>query len=790
MGTLDRIDDATERFGRQLTQLATNTSTSVRLERQKLASILCEPESVMEWASIPPSQAVARRADTTIADTILASLYFTRIDDRERAIPNAHGKTFEWIFRSKLLKGECNNPSPATKQLLTGFPAWVEGDSKTIFWITGKPGSGKSTLLKFISHHKSLHQHLKIWAGSLPLVIAGFYSWNPAVSDMQKSREGLLRTLLFQCLKQRPALASLIAPRYWSIYTALSVRAGEPEWTWAELEQTFDRVASENGKSFRLAIFIDGLDEFEGDHRELTKAVNDLTSKYGIKTCVSSRPWNTFLDAFKHHPTIQMHELTEEDIEIYIEEQMAQAPGFQELTRLFPVETSDITKDIKLKAEGVFLWVHLVVNALLDTFAEDPQLSTIKQILRELPSDLSELYDEIWERLGQKQSMEASRLYQLFLALLRFSEVEVEYSQKLASKWTAKEYVEPDPITLWLAYTNSLKTMKALSPAQEEAAIPIIKRLLNGNTKGILYVLDLKDRSATIQFCHRTAYDWMLRNETWKAICSAGPINFDKNADLALSFMQEAQYREKDQQRNSTRWYLNDCLVRLCWFVAQMQDIKMDDEFISTLDSFSTRTGEIARRNGDSSLADVLSTSFFPMAVTTGCFSYIKAKAKADPDVLLRRYPHYWVAVKPGSTTSILHLAVEAPAIAARRLGYASVMPERIRCLCLERWEQRLDIIRFMLESGVTAYDMDIRENSNLLVSGSKDERNYWEEVSVLLQSGWKGVGDGRIQTAQEPSFSHKASPPHSHSKSKRPKHERNHKKARRKRSGPICVIL
>ncbi|KAI0401058.1 hypothetical protein F4802DRAFT_609708 [Xylaria palmicola] len=100
----------------------------------------------------------------------LESLYFGKIRARQNKVELAHSKTFQWIFQS-----------------------------------SGKAGSGKSTLMKFICAHPTTVELLREWAGNKRLILADFFFWNSGTA-LQKSREGLLRSLLFEILRKCPEL--------------------------------------------------------------------------------------------------------------------------------------------------------------------------------------------------------------------------------------------------------------------------------------------------------------------------------------------------------------------------------------------------------------------------------------------------------------------------------------------------------------------------------------------------------------------------------------------------------
>jgi hypothetical protein len=204
-----------------------------------------------EWVEGELSEMVQHSFPNAIID----SLVFDTIQGREEAIPEAFRKTFSWIFQ--------RNPTELDgRHLWSSFPEWLESDTHQPYWISGKPGSGKSTLMKFILQQPLLQQHLQKWAGSFDLLITRYYAW-VAGSDLQKSSEGLMRSLLHQALQVNPVLASELAPRRWSLLVTLRKTTKMPPWEPWEIEESFKFLLTTCGQKMRLAIFIDGLDEFE-----------------------------------------------------------------------------------------------------------------------------------------------------------------------------------------------------------------------------------------------------------------------------------------------------------------------------------------------------------------------------------------------------------------------------------------------------------------------------------------------------------------------------------------------
>ncbi|KAH6878729.1 hypothetical protein BKA58DRAFT_452914 [Alternaria rosae] len=138
-----------------------------------------------------------------VSRAITNKLYFARKDDRYDDIVAAHKDTFDWALKSRA------NDSITWPSLTD----WLRQEGG-VYWISGKAGSGKSTLMKYLHQDPRFLESLETWAGGDHLVIADFYFWN-AGAEIQKSQEGLLRSLLRQVLDQNISLAStLFAEQY------------------------------------------------------------------------------------------------------------------------------------------------------------------------------------------------------------------------------------------------------------------------------------------------------------------------------------------------------------------------------------------------------------------------------------------------------------------------------------------------------------------------------------------------------------------------------------------------
>ena len=134
------------------------------------------------------------------------------------------------------------------------------------------------------------------------------------------------------------------------------LEAGIFPWTRRELLEALDDLTKITALSSKLCFFIDGLDEYSGEHTDLVKVIQRLAACPGMKICVSSRPWNVFENAFGQDDNAKMarHEYTNKDIVKYAENILCESFLFMQMVR-DESRTWDLVNEIPRKAQSVFL---------------------------------------------------------------------------------------------------------------------------------------------------------------------------------------------------------------------------------------------------------------------------------------------------------------------------------------------------------------------------------------------------------------------------------------------------
>ena len=432
---------------------------------------------------------------------ILRSLRFPDMEYRQAHIPQAYPKTYEWAHESLL-------------------STWM-GNSHPLFWITGKPGSGKSTLMKYVVENAETRKSLSRWAGSNSLLVSSHFFWTNG-SPLQRSLAGLLRKVLFAVFSKYPEMMENHAIRtelaQFLEHPMLDYSVAENEWTTERLLAVFMTILRQTSSTHKFVIFIDGVDEFKGDHAMLAQEITALGSTANLKLCVASRPWNVFEAAFgSDGQKLYMHQLTQGDIRKYVHQKFEATPSAG-LLGLESDHISRLAEEIIEKAQGVFLWVALVVRSLLAGFQNADKLSDLRRRLAEFPPDLDEYFKFILHSLDPFYRAQASKGFHAALSA---------HSPLTVNHFWYLDLEEDDP-----EYAISKKFPGERSQADEAARAMTIERRVNARYKGLLEV-----NGGKVDFLHASVKDFLSTQTCQEWLTRWTPNGFQVQESLTKAYL-------------------------------------------------------------------------------------------------------------------------------------------------------------------------------------------------------------------------------------------------------------
>ena len=327
---------------------------------------------------------------------ILNSLDFETRQSRQSDIADTEYRTFEWIY------DDCHERSHQP----VGFGKWLQSGND-IYWISGKPGSGKSVLMNFIANDSRTLEMLQFWAGNNKLVVAKFFFWN-AGAPMQKSQQGLLQSLLREVFGQCPELVPVVCPSRWGRYHDIGAA-----WTRSELAEAFEKLGQQSLVNRKFCFFIDGVDEYDGeDYTRIIRILKDLDASPSVKICLSSRPWNIFSAAFGDNADrkLLLEDHNAGDIKRYINHRLQTDEQFASLQLRDSRGSSELVDQMVRNAQGVFLWVRIVVGNLLRGLSNDDSPMDLNNRLNTLPTTLTEYFQHMFDNIDDNYRQETAEI--------------------------------------------------------------------------------------------------------------------------------------------------------------------------------------------------------------------------------------------------------------------------------------------------------------------------------------------------------------------------------------------
>jgi hypothetical protein len=266
--------------------------------------------------------------------------------------------------------------------------------------------------MKFLHDHPKTSEILSQWRQGRGHTSAWFF-FNERGSYIEKSLEGLFRSVVRQLITTNTGLSELVL----EVYLDRVKQPSRQNQTWhvQDLEEALSKILSQRQQDLEIVLFLDALDEYSGPPEMIADFVQSLVepvknSRTVVKALFSSRPWDAFMASFGQQPGFKMHEETKSDMRRFVLDQLgitrATAPFLSSVEASLDTAAKDIVSTIVDRAEGVFLWVKLVVESLLEA-GPDATAPQLEELLQALPDGLEELYERTIQRIPRSSRLKA-----------------------------------------------------------------------------------------------------------------------------------------------------------------------------------------------------------------------------------------------------------------------------------------------------------------------------------------------------------------------------------------------
>jgi hypothetical protein len=261
--------------------------------------------------------------------------------------------------------------------------------------------------MKHAMTHSQTRKYLHDYSKSSPWLILGYF-FHDRGSGIHKSVRGFLCEILYQILSRHKKM-------FLQLKTRMEKSVQDPGTDWKWTLEALAAIGRQSNIAFNLCLFVDALDEHDGNLRHLLEVLDQLAGfrtnpLIRVRLCVASRSENVFREKFKACPGFSIDHRTVDDVQAYahgrLQAEMETGPSHTDGKRLEAL-VSGITE----KAQGVFLWVRLVVDEFIEGLCEGDSLKELTDLLSGIPSELQDLYTRIISR--QRRVRKTGSTFQL-----------------------------------------------------------------------------------------------------------------------------------------------------------------------------------------------------------------------------------------------------------------------------------------------------------------------------------------------------------------------------------------
>lgn len=232
-------------------------------------------------------------------------------------------------------------------------------------------------------------QHIK---RKCPEVIALSFFFHARGITLEKTTEGLYRTLLFQLLTKCPQLQDVL--------TSVSLRNDEsdlPIWSVGTLKNLLVHAISRLQSGTVVVIIIDALEECSNDFASVTETIRFLNERFVKEAKKGGAVVRTGLSR-RHFPALPPGSYVNLDLGEQSEHSEAIKAYIESNLQIGSTISAERIKQlIQSRVSGIFLWVVLVVNIAQELYEQGELPRCIEARITEVPSEVERLLKDIIE---------------------------------------------------------------------------------------------------------------------------------------------------------------------------------------------------------------------------------------------------------------------------------------------------------------------------------------------------------------------------------------------------------
>lgn len=206
---------------------------------------------------------------------------------------------------------------------------------------------------------------------------------------------------------------------------------------------------------------------------------------------------------------MSVQDLTKQDIRLYVEDNLERDPRFEKIQAREPRHAQRLIIDICVKAQGVFLWIHIVVNPLLRGLKNKDEMRHLQERFDELPDTLEKYFQQMMDNIEP--------VYRLHTARALLTMVCATGTLPLIAFHFLDEELE-DP-----NYAVSLSG-QPLGTQELKEIMDKKQWQLNARCRDLLQIVNIPDEAdpftPRVGFLHRTVLDFLRTKEVDQLLVS------------------------------------------------------------------------------------------------------------------------------------------------------------------------------------------------------------------------------------------------------------------------------